>query len=85
MDAARANNGILAGLVAMCRQLYGEIKLIATSPRWTGRKRARGRAHTSRVEGDEDKVGKLDFSLYGTRDAAQNWAQCYIEVLCKAI
>eukprot|EP00973_Karenia_brevis_P088796 12315265-Karenia_brevis.AAC.1 len=25
--------------------------------------------------GDEDKVGKLNLSLYGTRDAAQNWAK----------
>ena len=26
-------------------------------------------------EGDEDKVGRLNLSLYGTRDAAQNWAR----------
>ena len=35
-------------------------------------------------EGDEDKVGMLDFSLYGTRDAAQNWAHCYSQVLSDA-
>ncbi|RPG69227.1 MAG: hypothetical protein CBC59_005085 [Euryarchaeota archaeon TMED99] len=28
-------------------------------------------------EGDEDRVAKLRLSLYGTRDAAQNWvAEC---------
>ena len=27
--------------------------------------------------GDEDKVAKLNLSLYGTRDAAQNWSQEY--------
>ena len=26
-------------------------------------------------EGDEDKVGKLNLSLYGTRDAAMNWQE----------
>ncbi len=31
--------------------------------------------------GDEDKVGVLNLSLYGTRDAAQNWAAKYTEVL----
>eukprot|EP00973_Karenia_brevis_P014077 1913401-Karenia_brevis.AAC.1 len=25
--------------------------------------------------GDKDKVGKLNLSLYGTRDAAQNWSE----------
>ena len=34
-----------------------------------------------RMPGDEDKVGVLDFSLYGTRDATQNWAHCYTKVL----
>ena len=33
------------------------------------------------VEGDEDKVGKLCLSLYGTRDAAQNWAREYSNTL----
>ena len=27
--------------------------------------------------GDADKVAKLNFSFYGTRDAAQNWAEEY--------
>ena len=30
-----------------------------------------------RMPGDEDMVGELDFSLYGTRDAAQNWESAY--------
>ena len=33
--------------------------------------------------GDEDKIGKLHLSLYGTRDAAQNWAATYTEHLVK--
>ena len=32
-------------------------------------------------EGDEDKVGVLQLSLYGTRDAAMNWAATYTKVL----
>lgn len=36
-----------------------------------------------RFPGDEDMVGRLDFSLYGTRDAAQNWAYCYTKALKK--
>ncbi len=31
--------------------------------------------------GDEDRVGVLNLSLYGTRDAAKNWAAKYTEVL----
>ena len=31
--------------------------------------------------GDEERVGKLNLSLYGTRDAAQNWAKEYIAFL----
>ena len=31
--------------------------------------------------GDEDRVGKLNLSLYGTRDAAQNWAKEYTAFL----
>ena len=31
--------------------------------------------------GDEGKVGKLELSLYGTRDAAQNWATEYTNTL----
>ncbi len=31
--------------------------------------------------GDEEKVGKLNVSLYGTRDAAQNWAVEYTTFL----
>jgi hypothetical protein len=31
--------------------------------------------------GDEYRVGKLHLSLYGTRDAAQNWAATYTEYL----
>ena len=31
--------------------------------------------------GDEDRVGVLNLSLYGTRDAAMNWAAKYTEVL----
>ena len=33
--------------------------------------------------GDEDKVGMLNLSLYGTRDAAMNWAAKYTDVLRK--
>ena len=31
--------------------------------------------------GDEKKCGKLNYSMYGVRDAAQNWANEYAEVL----
>ena len=31
--------------------------------------------------GDEDKCGLLNYSMYGTRDAAQNWASEYAEML----
>lgn len=34
-----------------------------------------------REEGDEDKVGKLNLSIYGTRGAAQNWQAEFIEYL----
>ena len=32
-------------------------------------------------DGDEMMVGKLNLSLYGTRDAAQNWAREYTDLL----
>ena len=32
-------------------------------------------------DGDEFKVGKLNLSLYGTRDAAPNWSRTYTEFL----
>ena len=32
-------------------------------------------------DGDEDKVGMLNLSLYETRDAALNWANTYTELL----
>ena len=32
-------------------------------------------------EGDEHRVGKLNLSLYGTRDAAQNWSKAYTAFL----
>ena len=32
-------------------------------------------------DGDEMMVGKLNLSLYGTRDAAQNWAKEYTSLL----
>ena len=35
------------------------------------------------VPGDERRVGKLHLSLYGTRDAAQNWAAAYTSHLQK--
>ena len=31
--------------------------------------------------GDEHMVGRLNLSLYGTRDAAQNWTREYTEFL----
>ena len=31
--------------------------------------------------GDERKCGDLNYSMYGTRDAAQNWATEYAEML----
>ena len=34
-------------------------------------------------EGDEGLVGQLQISLYGTRDAAQNWAATYTKFLVK--
>jgi hypothetical protein len=34
-----------------------------------------------RLSGDEHKVGKLNLSLYGTRDAAMNWAAEYTHTL----
>ena len=34
-------------------------------------------------EGDEGMVGQLQLSLYGTRDAAANWTQCYTDFLKK--
>ena len=34
-----------------------------------------------RLPGDEDNVAQLNLSLYGTRDAAQNWTQEYTKVL----
>ena len=34
--------------------------------------------------GEEDLVGELNFSMYGTRDAAQNWAEEYSSTLAKA-
>ena len=34
-----------------------------------------------REEGDDDKVGQLNLSLYGTRDAAQNWARTVSNVM----
>ena len=36
-----------------------------------------------REPGDENKVARLKMSLYGTRDAAQNWSKCYTNVLLK--
>ncbi len=32
-------------------------------------------------DGDEGRVGRLNLSLYGTRDAAKNWAEHYTNVL----
>ena len=37
-----------------------------------------------REPGDENKVGRLNLSLYGTRDAAQNWTQKYTSTLLTA-
>ncbi len=37
-----------------------------------------------REPGDEDMVGQLNLSLYGTRDAAINWAKTYTEFLVSA-
>ena len=34
--------------------------------------------------GDEGRVAKLNLSLYGTRDAAQNWAREYTQHLASA-
>ena len=34
-----------------------------------------------RQAGDEGKVGRLELSLYGTRDAAQNWSEEYTKTL----
>jgi len=37
-----------------------------------------------RKPGDENLVGKLNLSLYGTRDAAMNWVTAYTKVLVAA-
>ena len=37
-----------------------------------------------RLPGDEDKVAQLNLSLYGTRDAAQNWTKEYTRLLQSA-
>ena len=37
-------------------------------------------AEEDKMEGDEDMCGKLELSMYGTRDAAKNW-----EETCKDI
>ena len=34
--------------------------------------------------GDENHVGKLNFSLYGTREAAANWVTAYAAILTEA-
>ena len=31
--------------------------------------------------GDENMVGELQYSMYGTRDAAQNWEFEYVEFM----
>ena len=36
-----------------------------------------------REPGDEDMVGRLNLSLYGTRDAAMNWSATYTDFLTK--
>ena len=38
-------------------------------------------AEEDREPGDEGRCGKLNFSMYGTRDAAQNWASEYADML----
>ena len=38
-------------------------------------------AKEDQQEGDERRCGRLNFSMYGTRDAAQNWAKEYAEML----
>ena len=37
-----------------------------------------------RDEGEEQACGRLNVSMYGTRDAARNWAEEYVETLKKA-
>ena len=36
-----------------------------------------------RMEGDEQMCGRLMMSMYGTKDAATNWAAEYTETLIK--
>ena len=36
-----------------------------------------------KLAGDEGFVAKLNFSVYGTRDAAKNWSQTYTAFLTK--
>ena len=38
-------------------------------------------ANEDQLLGDEHKCGKLSYSMYGTRDAAQNWASEYADML----
>ena len=38
-------------------------------------------AEEDKQPGDEHRCGKLNYSMYGTRDAAQNWANEYAEML----
>ena len=38
-------------------------------------------AEEDREPGDDNRCGKLNYSMYGTRDAAQNWASEYANML----
>ena len=38
-------------------------------------------ADEDKLPGDERRCGRLNYSMYGTRDAAQNWANEYAEML----
>ena len=38
-------------------------------------------ADEDELPGDENKCGRLNYSMYGTRDAAQNWANEYADML----
>ena len=38
-------------------------------------------ANEHKMPGDEGKCCKLSYSMYGTRDAAQNWAKEYADMM----
>ena len=64
----------------------GEVLTVNNVSRAFFHAKARREAYVQLVEenelpGDENKCGLLSYSMYGTRDAAQNWASEYADML----